>query len=98
MTCVTAMDEQGIVTLNNLYPNPANTEINLNLSLAKTKALRLEISDVMGRILYSESQGNIGAGTSAFTVNTSSLAQGHYFVRVIADGNVALITRFNILR
>lgn len=98
MTCVTAMDEQGVVTLNSLYPNPANAEINLNLTLAQTKAMSIQIIDVTGRLIRSQTQGNIGAGTSAINVSTAALSPGQYMMRVIADGNVAFITRFSIVR
>jgi hypothetical protein len=70
--------EEAVAYQNNLllYPNPANTELNIGNSNAKL----LQIIDGTGRTVFSTSD-------PLKTVNTSTFPSGLYFVR--ADGRVA---------
>ncbi len=73
-------DQDSIITLD-VYPNPANSFVNISSNLA-TKPTTLEIYDMLGRLKISISQ-------EAFeftTLDVSNLSPGMYFVN-ITPGN-----------
>jgi photosystem II stability/assembly factor-like uncharacterized protein len=57
-----------------VYPNPASSEININSSVAVDE---IQITDMLGQVLISEKPMN-----TVTNVNTSSLPNGTYFIRV----------------
>lgn len=67
------------------YPNPATSE--LNISVDGANVVGVEITDVTGRVVSSQS---LRSGK----VNVSKLAQGVYFVRVKDDKGVTRIQKF----
>lgn len=67
------------------YPNPATTEI--NIALEGSNVSGVEITDVTGRVVSSQS---LRSGK----VNVSKLAQGVYFLRVKDDKGVTRIQKF----
>jgi len=78
-----------IVSTNNLsediaidvYPNPASTEINLNLDITETaKELTVQIVDISGKIVLSREYDNINSMKEAY--NISNLSDGIYFMHI----------------
>lgn len=70
-----------------VYPNPVTSAEPLNLILdAKQNAARVEVMDMMGRVLYSE---NV-MGRNRIVLSTAGLAAGSYLYRVLDSGRVAL--------
>ena len=67
------------------YPNPATTE--LNIALEGSAIAAVEIADVTGRVVSSQSIKN-------GKVNVSNLAKGVYFLRVKDDKGVTRIQKF----
>jgi len=66
-----------------LYPNPATDNLSLNFGMAMEKA-QVTILDLQGRSLMTRSVTN----AQVETMNISSLSNGIYFVKVVADGKV----------
>ncbi len=64
----------------NLQPNPATSQVNLNLQ-GVTGMVNCMLIDMSGRVVYDQ---NINAET-AHTINLNSLAKGAYFVRITND-------------
>lgn len=60
-----------------LYPNPANN--NVNIEFIHTDVQEITITDVTGRIVYTE---KIASNTNAITVNTSNYPSGIYFCEI----------------
>lgn len=71
-----------------VFPNPCAEELNIAVDLKNATNVQIEITDVAGRIVLSENEGENFAGKNIFHVQgISSLTTGMYFVRVItADG------------
>lgn len=79
----------GITSLTNVqsvsvYPNPANTQVNVSVQLANNNPVSYQITDVTGNIVSTNAAEFRNAGQNNFTVNTSGFADGVYFVTVIA--------------
>ena len=62
-----------------LYPNPANSKLTIETGALSSSDCRLIISDVAGRILFSES---ITTALTKHDIDISSLSQGIYFVQI----------------
>jgi Secretion system C-terminal sorting domain len=68
-----------------LFPNPANNSITINLRANGTGKTQLFIFDDAGRQLF---QTNLVEATT--NINTSSLSNGVYFIKIINNGNISL--------
>ncbi len=67
-----------------VYPNPVKNVLNISLDLpTESRNVTIEVVDVTGKVISSTSKSSITNGNFGF--NTSSLANGTYFVRVIAN-------------
>lgn len=64
----------------NLQPNPATSQVNLNIA-GVTGMVNCMLIDMSGRVVYNQ---NINA-ESAQVINLSNLAKGAYFVRITND-------------
>jgi hypothetical protein len=93
------VDKDGAITYNeirsikhevtftaNIYPNPVQSNLTLNLTSGETVNAQIEIIDNSGKVL-SSTQTQIGEGSSTQNINISSLSNGVYYVRLItAEG------------
>lgn len=77
-----------------LYPNPTDGIINLNISTSKGAMLFYEVYDVMGRQLFSNVIGQVGAGAYRAMVDMGSYPTGLYMVRVLNGGDEAVSRLF----
>ena len=78
---VKTIDYQGVVKI---YPNPTSSV--LNVELENIAAAKLEIVDVLGKVLYTEGAKN---GTT-FAISTMQLQNGFYFLRVLSDKDATI--------
>jgi len=75
-----------------LFPNPANEEVQLILNNPVSDEITLQISDLQGRIIYSQNKkGN------RFTVSLNNFDAGIYFVS-ITDGTNRAVQRLSVVR
>lgn len=67
-----------------VYPNPFDNQFNVDIVLKAETAVRVEIFDVAGRLLYSDYKGSVPAGNSTLRINTGSRisAPGIYLLRI----------------
>ncbi len=69
----------------NLYPNPANANVNIELPAVVNKPTPVELYDAFGRVVY-QSVFNVGEKTK--TVSTAGFADGIYMMQLVApQGN-----------
>lgn len=69
------------------YPNPADEQTTIGISLTKPSVVEFTINDLTGRGVYKQIARNFSGGDHLITVNTKQLAQGVYTYTVNADGN-----------
>ena len=65
------VEEQSLTGIS-LYPNPVTDVVNVNFSTAQQGELTIEVANVLGQILHSETRTTEN-GSNALTVNLSSL-------------------------
>lgn len=78
-----------------LYPNPTNSQINLNYSVENDNSMvKIEIFNMMGKLIGSYNQGIQNAGTYTFTADMketqefSNLSDGIYICNLNVDGKM----------
>jgi hypothetical protein len=79
-----------------LYPNPASTEIHIYISSTNIHSgVRIQISDLMGNIMYSVP--HLGHDVT-YSVNVADWPPGQYYSQVIDGDHVTAIKPFVIAR
>jgi hypothetical protein len=75
------------VTIGNAFPNPANSTLNVPVSVTTGASINVSLSNMIGQVLETQSLGKIAAGQSKTAVfNTSNLAAGVYLYTVESNG------------
>lgn len=72
-----------------VYPNPANAEANVTFSLNNSADVNITVTDLSGKVVYTNALGNVAAGTTEVSLNTASLSNGVYMINVAADNAVS---------
>ncbi len=83
------MDEQQVPHSMRTYPVPANDLLTVEFALTASSQARLEVLDVMGRVVLQQDLGRLPAGTNTHRFGVGDLAVGSYVLRLVAD-NVPL--------
>ncbi len=65
----------------NIYPNPANTILNCELSAAEAEIFNIEVMDVLGNVIMKE-ETKAAKGVNTRKLNINSLSQGIYFLKI----------------
>jgi hypothetical protein len=86
------------VSLGPIHPQPARAVITVPVSLLERTAIRLKISDALGRRVAVLADGLFEQGEHSFTVDTRSLPPGLYLAQLEAGNTVHLTKRFLIVR
>jgi len=84
--------EDNIISSFSMYPNPAKSTVNINLSGENNSTYKVLISDALGRTVYT---GNLAS--NANSINTSNLNSGLYYV-TISNGSQNKVTKKLIIR
>ena len=80
-TLLVRFDKQGSIYINNIYPQPASSELHVSVeSGISTKAV-LSVTDVNGKMI-SRSAINVSAGNNIYDVDISSFSKGIYFIKI----------------
>jgi len=77
----------------NVYPNPANDNVNINVELLQQQDLSIRLINPLGQIISAQTIRNSHGGT--FTIDVSDEAPGVYFAEIIA-GNQRIMRRIVI--
>lgn len=71
-----------------LFPNPTSGMLNVSLDLPSSTVVNISVLNVLGEVVAQQAKG-FGAGAQQTVVDLSTLAQGSYFVNILADGMTA---------
>ncbi len=73
-----------------LYPNPANEQINISFTLTETKKIKVSILNVLGQTAYDNEIETYSEGEHTITINSNGIPAGMYFIKITDE-----ITSFN---
>jgi len=74
------------------YPNPFQQSFTLQYFLRQSADVTVELVDVMGKVVMSQKIGAQTFGLTESTIAVPDMAQGTYFVRLVAGDQVANFT------
>lgn len=81
----------------NLYPNPTDDAINVEVELRENATYNIEVLDLSGRSVFSRVATSQEFNAATITINTSSFNSGIYFVNV-TEGENRMTKRLIIAR
>jgi len=67
-----------------LYPNPATSQVNINIEGITANTCHIKISDLLGKVHYTNVINSSKNMDYSMTINTSDLSNGSYFVEVMS--------------
>jgi hypothetical protein len=80
------------LTLLDNAPNPFSQQTDIRVGLPRSADVAIDVYDVSGRRVFSESVSSVPSGWSTFTLRADgaggSLSSGVYFLRVTSIGQV----------
>ncbi len=79
--------ESELVSITNLFPNPATDETNVNIDLKKSGNVTVSIVNLIGQEVNAVNAGTLNAGNNNIKLNLGSLKAGIYFINVGVDGS-----------
>ncbi|NQX92626.1 MAG: T9SS type A sorting domain-containing protein, partial [Flavobacteriales bacterium] len=84
---ITVVGIEEISEINSLdvFPNPANENLNISLNMAEGGVLQMDLMDISGRTVQTRTI-NASSGTNTITENVSGLAPGLYQMRLMING------------
>ena len=72
-----------------VYPNPANGQANVSFKLNTETQVVISITDLAGKVAYTNNLGTTVSGAHNVAINTDALSNGVYMVNVLANGVVS---------
>lgn len=81
-------DSKELVSSLSAFPNPANTNVNVNFSVNESATVEMKVISVTGDVVYNTNFGTIAAGQHTENINVSELANGVYFYTLNVNGNI----------
>lgn len=90
-------DSAGRPALLDAYPNPFNPSTVIGFRIADTGGARLDVFDVMGRLVARLVDSRLPAGEHSVTFDGAGLPSGVYIVRLTADGKT-LTRRISLVK
>ena len=68
----------------NLYPNPVNNIATLQMEVIKEGDITIEVIDITGKIIRTETRNNVYTGTQQFSIDANELQNGLYFINIVS--------------
>jgi hypothetical protein len=84
-----SVSELGLASLISIYPNPNSGVFTLNVKSDEAKNMSVEVLDVRGALVYTQSYGKVN-GEINRTIDINGSAQGIYFVKVTLGSETAV--------
>ena len=71
----------------NVFPNPSNSNFNVNVDLAKSQKTTVALTNVMGEIVYTK-DFDFNMGSNLINISADQLASGMYTLSVTSETGV----------
>lgn len=88
----TDVDEVSVVNQFNIYPNPFTESTNLQFNLMQSADVRVELFDVVGKLMSSDVRSNMAAGEHRVSLDGRDVSKGMYLVKLTV-GETELVKR-----
>ncbi|MGZ3864535.1 MAG: T9SS type A sorting domain-containing protein [Bacteroidia bacterium] len=68
-------------------PNPANGSTTISYAVEKNSNVAFSVTDLTGKVVYTDNIGEVAAGTHNVNLNTASLSNGMYLYTFVINGH-----------
>lgn len=85
LTEVVGVNENSNIAMSQNYPNPCDNSENIKYSLKTAADVSVTITDITGKVVMVQNEGQQFQGEHNTQVNTTDLANGVYFITLTAD-------------
>ena len=85
---LTGVEENASIIGLNIYPNPAQSVLNINFSTEETSDVTVNVINVNGSLVQTTSLNNVNAGNRVMTISTEDLAAGIYNLNVVTSAGI----------
>jgi len=85
---LSSIDNNSIANNISIYPNPTNDIANITFSTTERSNAQLNITNVIGEVVYSNNIGMLSEGQHFMPITTSGISEGIYFVNLIINDKV----------
>ncbi len=82
-------DVENNISSLNVYPNPVKNIATLDITLSESSTATIQVVDLMGRTVIDLGTKSFKAGQSSIELNTTTLSNGMYFVKINSNNGVA---------
>jgi PKD repeat protein len=89
-------DQEQLIEKSNIYPNPSSDRISLTFYSPKAQVLKYEIYDIVGRLVKTLIEKNVGSGQNELSFSVDPLVNGRYTLRVVSEAK-HLAQSFNFI-
>jgi hypothetical protein len=79
----------GNIKVVGLYPNPATTSTIIDFNLTAKEDITVDIVDVLGKVVKTETKLGLESGDHSIVLNTSDLNNGVYFMNLRSNGTIS---------
>ncbi len=69
-------------TISEPFPNPANDNVNLYVTLQDHTSVTVDLFDMEGRLVKTQQEGELPAGVHLIEMQTAEISEGVYFMKV----------------
>ena len=83
------LEEQSQLFGAEVFPNPATDNVSVRYIMGVSSEVTIKVTDITGKVVAEFEEGTQAEGTHELNMNTSSFAEGVYYV-TIASGNSIL--------
>lgn len=96
--CAVGVPERFRTTTVQVSPVPSSGELNVDLGLATSAQLTVQVNDLLGRTVHHAVLGRLSAGLQRRTLDLSGLSEGQYILNLLDDRGTVTTARFVIAR
>lgn len=82
----TGMNEQPLINVMDVYPNPVADVINTSFDLTRDSEIAIRVLNLSGQTVYSIPSTFYGTGSHEIKMDASGLAKGMYLVEIQSEG------------
>ena len=97
MNCAVGVDEAGELAFISVFPTPSTGLITVSVETGVARNLSVEVYDLLGKRVLIDVLGSMGNGAQR-TMDLTTLADGDYILKLLADGQVHDVTRVALSR
>lgn len=88
---LTTIEKNTLSTKANVYPNPSQGLVNINLEMAQADLVNIEVINALGQVMHYQNKQALSQGENQIQLQLNDLANGLYFIRIANESRQDLL-------